>query len=104
MIICISCLTYCCYNEHKLPYGLQKCIFYNQNLENFSKLPIANKQLGTYLSKQIERNNKWYEVNNTAYHETAIFHAVAKVLCLIISITDTMLRPIITNLKCFMTK
>ena len=73
MIICISCLTYCCYNEHKLPHGLQKYIFYNQNLGNFSKIPIANKQLGTCFSKQnlIERNNKWYEVNNTAYHETA---------------------------------
>ena len=58
MIICISRLTYCCYNEHKLPHGLQKYIFYNQNLEKFSKIPIANKQLGTYFSKQIERNNR----------------------------------------------
>ena len=73
MIICISRLTYCCYNAHNLPHGLQKYIFCNQNLENFSKPPppIANKQLGTYLSKQIERNNKWYEANNTAYHEMA---------------------------------
>ena len=108
MIICISRLTYCCYNEHKLPHGLQKYIFYNQNLENFSKLPIANKQLGTYLSKQITNGMKLIILHTMTWQKTfvdlAIFHAVAKVLCLIISITDTMLRSIIANLKCFMKK
>ena len=47
-------------------------------------------------------------VATTVYHETfadfAVFRATAKVLCLIISITGIILRSIMSNHECFMTK